>query len=137
VYIVAQCRKSVMKLSILRQTIKYLLLPGNYTKENMMLQTSTTLLKMCYVGLYMNFMTRGNPTASKLRKIMEEKIGFSGSVFNIKENGFQRTFYKFCGSLPLLRHKLYREVRQPLRTDKTRKCRKFNRSVILDHITYC
>jgi hypothetical protein len=30
------CRKFVMKFSILCQTIKYLLLPGNYTKENML-----------------------------------------------------------------------------------------------------
>jgi hypothetical protein len=32
-------QKVCNEASILRQTIKYLLFPGNYTKENMMLQT--------------------------------------------------------------------------------------------------
>jgi hypothetical protein len=32
----------------------------------------------------MNFMTRGEyPTASKLKKVMEERTGFSGSQFSI------------------------------------------------------
>jgi hypothetical protein len=74
VYIVAECRKFVRKLSILRQTIKYLLLPGNHTKENMMFDKDV-LCQTVY-----EFYDKGKyPTASKLRKIMEEKIGFSGS----------------------------------------------------------
>jgi hypothetical protein len=46
------------------------------------------------------------------------------------QSSTERAFCKFCGSLPFSRHRPYREVSQPLRTDKTRKCRTFNRSVI-------
>jgi hypothetical protein len=67
-----------MKLSILRQTIKYLLLPGNYTKKHDITDMNDFDKDVLCRTVY-EFYDKGEyPTASKLRKIMEEKIGFSG-----------------------------------------------------------
>jgi hypothetical protein len=59
----------------------------------------------------------------------EDRVSFCSITFYRRNT--ERAFYKFCCSLPFLRHRLYREVSQPLSTDKTWNCRNFNRSVIL------
>jgi hypothetical protein len=69
-------------------TIKYLLLPGKHSKENTMLRTWMTLIKVCYVRQCMNCVTRGNI----LQQPGRECRIFCITVFNlknIKEDGFQ------------------------------------------------
>jgi sorting nexin-29 len=56
-----------------------------------------------------------------LRKILVTRYISKNTEVRMYKTITERAFYKFCGSLPLGQHRLYREVDQPLRTDKTRK----------------